>query len=112
MDPSSKEVQKLMGLDKKNDLSIDTKFSPMKRDQPIVTPKKFESEFKSNEKVKEAYAELFSYNNRQFQNSVFNNNIMRGYLRKRVNEVKIFQRTKYPKRYFVINFQAGKFNIY
>lgn len=37
---------------------------------------------------------------------------MRGYLRKRVNEYKIFQRTKFPKRYFSINFQLGKVNIY
>lgn len=48
MDPSSKEVRKLMGLDKKNDLSIDTKHSPMRKDQPIVTPRYFEKAFKEN----------------------------------------------------------------
>ena len=37
---------------------------------------------------------------------------MRGYLRKRVHENKIFQRTKHPKRYFAINFQTGTLNVY
>ena len=37
---------------------------------------------------------------------------MRGYLRKRVHENKIFQRSKFPKRYFAINFQYGTIKIY
>lgn len=37
---------------------------------------------------------------------------MRGYLRKRVHENKLFQRTKFPKRYFAINFQHGIIKIY
>lgn len=37
---------------------------------------------------------------------------MRGYLRKRVHENKIFQRSKFPKRYFAINFQHGTIKIY
>lgn len=37
---------------------------------------------------------------------------MRGYLRKRVQQNKLFQRSKHPKRYFAINFQLGTINVY
>ena len=42
----------------------------------------------------------------------FSQNVMRGYLRKKVHENKIFQRSKFPKRYFSINFQHGVIKIY
>ena len=37
---------------------------------------------------------------------------MRGYLRKKVKENKLFQRTKFPKRFFAIDFQLGNLKIY
>ena len=66
MDPTGKEVRRLMGLDKKNDLSIGSELQPMTQDQPIVSPKSFEAHFKENERVKESYKELWTFNNRTF----------------------------------------------
>lgn len=37
---------------------------------------------------------------------------MSGYLRKRISENKIFCRTRFPKRFFVINFRFGTISIY
>lgn len=66
MDPSSKEVRRLMGLDKKNKWEFDSVYTPMTVDQPIISPKSFEPQFKENERVKESYAELWKWNNRAF----------------------------------------------
>lgn len=38
--------------------------------------------------------------------------MIRGYLRKRANENKLFQISKFPKRYFVINFDSKQILIY
>lgn len=76
------------------------------------SPESFEQQFKENTKVRDAYSKLLAHNNSKHENSSFANNIMQGYLRKRVADNKIFVRTKHPKRYFVIDFIQGTLNIF
>ena len=55
--------------------------------------------------------ELINHNDKVLSNCRYQNKVMEGHLRKRVNTVKLFQKELYPKRYFFIDFQTGFIKI-
>lgn len=64
-----------------------------------------------NQENQMACIELIQFRNKQYQNSSYKDKIMQGYLRKRVDKVKIFQKEMYPKRFFIIDFEDGTLTI-
>lgn len=54
---------------------------------------------------------LWRWNQQVLNNSEFKNFKMQGWLRKRVQEVKFFQRNLYPKRYHIIDFTKAQMLI-
>lgn len=117
MDPDNKEVRALMGLDEKIDLATDAAKKATTKDASAVSQdtsqqESFQKMFKDNEKVKQSYKDLYQYNNKHYDNASFSSYVMRGYLRKRVAECKIFQRSKHPKRFFVVDFRTGTISVY
>jgi len=58
-----------------------------------------------------AYQSLWAFNTKELSTCKFNNFIMEGFLRKRVQTGKIFFREMFPKRYFMIDFTKGMIDI-
>lgn len=63
---------------------------------------------RDHDEIQQKYKDLWSWHGTQAATRQFINYKMEGYLKKFVKQVRIFQRSLYPKRYFVIDFTIAK----
>lgn len=73
-------------------LSLKEQFSRATRDNPLI---------------QKAYAALWAWHGKMHQMSLFSNYIMQGYLKKRAEKVKFWQKKQYYRRYFKIDFTSA-----
>ena len=78
---------------------------------PLNDPKKLQSQFskatRDQEIIQKRYEDLWSWYGTKSYTLQFLDYKMEGTLRKFVEEVKIFQRSVYPKRFFTIDFSIA-----
>ena len=65
----------------------------------------------SDERLKKLYDNMMKYDGYYNISTSLSNCVMRGYLKKHVNQFKLFQRKKYYKRFYDLDFNTGQLTI-
>lgn len=61
--------------------------------------------------IQEAYQKLWAWHGKYHLNSEFRNYSMQGYLKKRVQKLKFWQKGEYNKRFFILDFTIANIQI-
>lgn len=92
----------LPGLAKQNTNIVE--FTEDEKSKIISLADKFNEAVKHNEEVQVVFQHLMEYDGQQVGNSEFKNFVLRGHMKKKVDQIKMFQLETYPKRYYIVDF--------